>query len=140
MRSDQDKRGLSSPIYSLSLKSHGKKILENLNILYKFIQVYLHVEVKLLDVITFQITKVIQNNTGIYTKESSQQTFKIPTNSNFDVRFEKAYRNHNNEILNTTDQKGEQDKPQLMMVKFQNEVILMHRMRFDQFQVTSAVL
>ena len=26
------------------------------------------------------MTKVIQNNTGMYTKESSQQTFKIPNN------------------------------------------------------------
>ena len=39
-----------------------------------------------------EITKVTQNNTGMYTKETSQQTFKIP-NNNFDVRFEKAYRN-----------------------------------------------
>ena len=32
----------------------------------------------------------------MYTKE----TFKIP-NNNFDVRFEKAYRNHSDEILHT---------------------------------------
>ena len=44
------------------------------------------------------ITKVTQNNTGIYTKESSQQTFEIPKN-NLNVRFEWAYQNHNNEIL-----------------------------------------
>ena len=44
------------------------------------------------------ITKITQNNTGMYTKESSQQTFKI-SNNNLDVRFEKAHQNHNNEIL-----------------------------------------
>ena len=46
------------------------------------------------------ITKVTQNNTGMYIKESSQQTFEIP-NNNLDVKFEKAYQNHNNEILRT---------------------------------------
>ena len=51
------------------------------------------------------ITKVTQNNTGMYSKEASQQTFKIPNNSNFDMRFEKAYLHHNNEILHTIDQK-----------------------------------
>ena len=30
--------------------------------------------------------------------------------SNLDVTFEKAYQNHNNEILLTTDQKGEQEQ------------------------------
>ena len=35
-------------------------------------------------------TKVTQNNTGMYTKESSQKTFTIPKN-NFDIRFERAY-------------------------------------------------
>ena len=45
-------------------------------------------------------TKVTQNNTGMYNKESPQQTLKIP-NNNFDVRFEKAYQNNNNEILQT---------------------------------------
>ena len=30
---------------------------------------------------------------------------------------------------NTTDQKGEQDKPQFMTIKFQNSMILMHRNR-----------
>ena len=55
----------------------------------------------------------------MYIKESSEQIFKIP-NNNFDGRFEKAYRNHNNVILHTTDWKLEQDKPQFMMVKFQN--------------------
>ena len=44
------------------------------------------------------ITNVTQNNTGMYAKKSSQETFKIP-NNNFDVRFEKSYRNYNNEIL-----------------------------------------
>ena len=74
----------------------------------------------------------------MYTKESSQQTFKIPNNNNFDVRFEKAYQNHNNEILYIIDQKREQDKPQFMMVNFQNVIIPMHRTRFDQYQVSSA--
>ena len=46
------------------------------------------------------ITKVTQNNTAMYTQESSQQTFEIP-NNNLDVKFEKAYQNHNNEILRT---------------------------------------
>ena len=44
------------------------------------------------------LTKVTQNNTGMYTKGSSQQIFEIP-NNNQDVKFEKAYQNHNNEIL-----------------------------------------
>ena len=34
------------------------------------------------------ITKVTQNNTGIYTKGISQQTFEIP-NNNLDVKFER---------------------------------------------------
>ena len=42
-----------------------------------------------------KITKVTQNNTGMYTTESSQQTNKIP-NNNLDVRFERAYQNHSN--------------------------------------------
>ena len=46
------------------------------------------------------ITKVTQNNTGMYTKGSSQKTFEIP-NNNLDVKFEKAHQNHNNEILQT---------------------------------------
>ena len=58
------------------------------------------------------ITKVTQNNTGIYTQKSSQQTFKIRNNSLY-VEFEKAFQNHNNEIV---DQKIGQDKPQSMMV------------------------
>ena len=41
------------------------------------------------------------------TKGSSQQTFKLPNNNSFDVRFEKADQNHNNEILHITDQKRE---------------------------------
>ena len=32
------------------------------------------------------ITNVTQNNTGMYTKENSQGTFKIP-NNNLDIRF-----------------------------------------------------
>ena len=47
-----------------------------------------------------EITKVTQNNTGMYTQGSSQQTFEIP-NDNLDVKLEKAYQNHNNEILRT---------------------------------------
>ena len=49
------------------------------------------------------ITNVTQNNTGIHTKESSQQTFKIP-NNNLDVRFEQAYQHHNNETVQTRKQ------------------------------------
>ena len=60
----------------------------------------------------------------MYSKESSQQTFKIP--NNFDVIFEKAYRNHNNEVLYTKDQRGKQNKPQFIMMKFQNIIIQMH--------------
>ena len=37
-----------------------------------------------------EITKVTQNNIGMYTKGSSQQTFEIP-NNNLEVKFEKAY-------------------------------------------------
>ena len=36
----------------------------------------------------------------MYTKENSQQTFKIP-NNNLDVRFEWAHKNHNTEIVQT---------------------------------------
>ena len=43
-------------------------------------------------------TKVTQNNTDMYTKGSSQQTFETP-NNNLDEKFEKAYQNRNNEIL-----------------------------------------
>ena len=50
-----------------------------------------------LDLVIGQITRVTQNNKGIYTKGSSQQTFGIP-NNNLDVKFEKAYQYHNNEI------------------------------------------
>ena len=46
------------------------------------------------------VITVIQNNTGMHSKESSQQTFKIP-NNNLNVRFERAYQHHNNEILQT---------------------------------------
>ena len=49
------------------------------------------------------ITKVTQNNTGMYTQGSSQQTFETP-NNNLDVKFEKAYQNQNNEILKTRKQ------------------------------------
>ena len=38
----------------------------------------------------------------MYSKEILEQTFKIPNNKNFDARFEKVYRNHNNEILQGT--------------------------------------
>ena len=47
-----------------------------------------------------EITNVTQNNTGMYTKESSHRNFRIP-NNNSDVRFERAYQNHNNEIVQT---------------------------------------
>ena len=47
-----------------------------------------------------EITKVTQNNTGMYTQGSSQQTFEIP-NDNLDVKFERVNQNHNNEILRT---------------------------------------
>ena len=80
------------------------------------------------------IMKVTQNNTGMYTKESSQQTFRIP-NNNLDARFEQ---HHNIEIVQT--RKENKDKPQYMMVKFQNVIILMHRTCFNQYQVSSAVL
>ena len=50
----------------------------------------------------------------MYNKESSQQTFKIP-NNNLDVEFERAYQNHDNEIV---DQKVEQNKQQFKMVHF----------------------
>ena len=40
----------------------------------------------------WSITNVIQNNTGLYTKESLQQTFRIP-NNNLDVRIEWKYLN-----------------------------------------------
>ena len=56
--------------------------------------------------------KVTQNNTGMYTKESSQQTWKIP-NNNYDARFGKVDQKNY-----TTYHKVEQDKTQFMMVKF----------------------
>ena len=43
--------------------------------------------------ITQDITKVTHNNTDMYTKGSSHQTFETP-NNNLDVKFEKAYQNH----------------------------------------------
>ena len=46
------------------------------------------------------ITNVNQNNTGMYTEEISQQNFNIP-NNNLDVKYESAYQNHKNEILQT---------------------------------------
>ena len=52
----------------------------------------------------------------MYTKEGSQQTFKIP-NNNLDVRFEQAYTNHNNKIEDT---KVEQDKSQEDQCMFLN--------------------
>ena len=61
-----------------------------------------------------QITKVAQNNIGMHTKQISQQTFKT-LNNNLDGRFERVYRNHNNEILQT--RKQEEDVPHFMMVK-----------------------
>ena len=50
-------------------------------------------------------SSTILDNTGMYTKESSQQTFKIP-NNNLDVRFKWAYQNHNNEIVQTRKKKA----------------------------------
>ena len=47
-----------------------------------------------------EIMNITQNNTDMYTEGSSQQTFKIP-NNNLDVRFEIAYHNPNNKILQT---------------------------------------
>ena len=46
------------------------------------------------------ITNITQNNTGMYTKDSSQPTFRIP-NNDLDVRFEQAYQNQENGILQT---------------------------------------
>ena len=47
-----------------------------------------------------KIINITQSNTGMYTKESSQRTFKIHVpDNNLDVRFEKAYQNHYNEIV-----------------------------------------
>ena len=46
-----------------------------------------------------------------------KKTFKIPSN-NLDVRLKWAYQNHNNEILHTTDQKEEHEKPQFVIMKF----------------------
>ena len=61
------------------------------------------------------ITKMTQNKTDLYTKESAQQNFYI-----LNVRFERAYyQNFNNEIQ----QKGEQEKPLFMIVMFQNIII-----------------
>ena len=41
---------------------------------------------------------------------------------------------------NIAGQMGQQDKPQFMMVKFHDVLVLMHRMCFDQYQFSSAVL
>ena len=49
-----------------------------------------------------------QNNTGMYTKGSSQQTCKIWKGLPKPQQW------------NTTDKKREQDRPQFMIVKFQN--------------------
>ena len=40
---------------------------------------------------------------------------------------------------NTMNQKGKQDKPQFMMVKFQNVIIPMHRTRFDTCHICHQV-
>ena len=40
------------------------------------------------------------HNVDLYTRASSQHTFGIPENS-LNVKFEKAYENHNNEIPRT---------------------------------------
>ena len=44
---------------------------------------------RVIDPVT-EITKVTQNNTGMYTHGSSQQTFEIP-NNNLDVRSERTF-------------------------------------------------
>ena len=49
----------------------------------------------------FEIINVTQNNTGMYTKENSQQTFKIP-NNNLDVRFERTYKTKQDILPNIT--------------------------------------
>ena len=58
------------------------------------------------------IKKVTQNNTGMYTEESSQKTIKIPNSTlMWDLKcLQKLQQWH------TIDQKGEQDKPQCMML------------------------
>ena len=60
----------------------------------------IHTNISVFHVNTSIITKVTQNNTGMYTHGSYQQTFETP-NNNLDVKFDKAYQNHNNEILRT---------------------------------------
>ena len=44
------------------------------------------------------ITKVIQNNTDMYIKEHSQQTFKRP-NNDVDIAFEEGLFKHNRDFL-----------------------------------------
>ena len=73
--------------------------------------------------------EVTHNNTFVYSEESSQQTFKIQ-NNNLDVGFEPKPQQ-----WYTTDQKVEEDKSQFMLlIKFQNVMILMHWTHFDQSQ------
>ena len=77
------------------------------------------------------ITKVIQNNTDMYTTDSSEQPFKIP-NNNLHVTFQ-LKRLTKTTIMNTTDQKGNKKSHNLLRIKFQSIMILMHRTRFPQF-------
>ena len=42
---------------------------------------------------TYAVTEVTQNNTSIYTKESSQNTSEI-TNNNLDAKFERTHQNY----------------------------------------------
>ena len=50
--------------------------------------------------VTLWITKVTQNNTGMYNQGSSQQTFEI-LNNNSDVKFEKGLPKAQRSILQT---------------------------------------
>ena len=64
-------------------------------------------------------TKVTQNNIGKYTKESSQRTFQN-TEQQFGCMIWTGL--PKSQQWNRTDQKVAQDKPQFMMVKFQNVI------------------
>ena len=72
------------------------------------------------------ITKVTQNNTNMYTKEISQWTFKN-TKQQFGCEIWMGLPKP--QQWNSTNQKIEQDKPQFMMVKFQNVMIPMHSVK-----------
>ena len=82
----------------------GKVLASNVVLSYTFNSYHLFIQYMYYDSSNIpcdlHITDVTQNKTGMYTKESSQQTFRIP-NMHLDVKFERAYHNHNNEILQT---------------------------------------